>query len=189
MTVPYPSRCFGQFDRRAVNVRLSTFRRRMRQYFVAALAMAVPASAWATPVGIGSGTVSGMDIVRVFGGLIVVLAVLLGGLWLLKRFGARGLSAQSRSLRVISSLPVGNRARLLLVQVQEAQLLIGVTVQRVELVARFDAVSADADAVSPRTEGSFIERLRQSLNRERDDKDEGCNRLANSDRGGDSPRD
>lgn len=163
----------------------------MRQYFVAALSIAVPASAWATPVGIGSGAVSGMDVVRVFGGLIAVLAVLLGGLWLLKRFGARGLSAQSRSLRVISSLPVGNRARLLLVQVQEAQLLIGVTVQRVELVARFDTVSADTDAVavSTRTEGSFIERLRQSLNRERDDRDEGCNRLANSDRGGDSPRD
>jgi len=165
---------------------LPTFARMGRQYFVVAVLSMTPALARAASAAPRGDGVSAMDVVRVFGGLVLVLGVLLGGLWLMKRFGIRGMNAPRGQLRVISSLSVGNRARLLLVQVREAQMLIGVSAQRVELVARFDAGSADTPAAAG--EASFVERLRQSLDREQGNKDESRDRLADVDRGSDSPR-
>lgn len=161
--------------------------RRLRQYSVVPVLLLFPACAAAATGSAADAGVSAMQVVRVFGGLILVLAVLLGGLWLLKRFGGSGLRAPRGQLRVLSSLSVGNRARLLLVQVREAQLLIGVSAQRVELVARFD--DAGDEALPASSEGSFVERLRQSLNRERDGGHADSDHLADVDRGGSAPRD
>ena len=58
--------------------------------------------------------------------LVAVLALIAGLAWLLKRLPATGLRG-SEQLRVVSSLTVGQRERLLVVQVGEQQLLLGVT--------------------------------------------------------------
>jgi len=168
-------------------VRRPTVRQAWRQYSVALGLALLPACAFAAPSGAADAGVSAMQMVRVFGGLIVVLAVIVGGLWLLKRFGGAGFRAPRGQLRVLSSLSVGNRARLLLVQVREAQLLIGVSAQRVELVARFD--DAGDETVPAASAGSFVERLRRSLDKERDDRHADRDDLADVDDGGDPPRD
>lgn len=60
--------------------------------------------------------------------LLAVLALIVGLAWLLKRLPGAGLRS-SDQLRVVSSLAVGQRERLLVVQVGPQQLLLGVTAQ------------------------------------------------------------
>lgn len=60
--------------------------------------------------------------------LLAVLALIVGLAWLLKRLPGAGLRS-SDQLRVLSSLSVGQRERLLVVQVGPQQLLLGVTTQ------------------------------------------------------------
>lgn len=60
--------------------------------------------------------------------LLAVLALIVGLAWLLKRLPGTGLRS-SDQLRVLTSLTVGQRERLLVVQVGPQQLLLGVTAQ------------------------------------------------------------
>lgn len=72
---------------------------------------------------------------RVFLGLILVLALMFALAWLAKRMrlapGAIGSAGVIRTLAVSS---LGNREKLLLVQVGEEQLLLGVTSQQITLL-------------------------------------------------------
>ena len=60
--------------------------------------------------------------------LLAVLALILGLAWLLKRLPATGLRG-SEHLRVVSSLVVGQRERVVVVEVGGQQILLGVTPQ------------------------------------------------------------
>ena len=60
--------------------------------------------------------------------LVAVLALIVGLAWLLKRLPGAGLRS-SDQLRVVTSLAVGQRERLVVVQVGQQQLLLGVTTQ------------------------------------------------------------
>lgn len=62
--------------------------------------------------------------------LVAVLALIVGLAWLLKRLPGSGLRS-SEQLRVVTSLAVGQRERLLVVQVGGQQLLLGVTAQSI----------------------------------------------------------
>jgi flagellar protein FliO/FliZ len=64
------------------------------------------------------------ELLRVFGGLVAVIAVFVAALWLLKRLQP-GLRPPNGPMRVLSTLSLSPRERLLLVQVGEQQLLLG----------------------------------------------------------------
>ena len=68
------------------------------------------------------------ELLRVFGGLVAVIAVFVAALWLLKRFQP-GMRASSGPMRVLSTLHLAPREKLLLVQVGEQQLLLGSSAQ------------------------------------------------------------
>ncbi|MEW6560358.1 MAG: flagellar biosynthetic protein FliO [Pseudomonadota bacterium] len=68
------------------------------------------------------------ELLRVFGGLVAVIAVFVAALWLLKRLQP-GSRASSGPMRVLSTLHLAPRERLLLVQVGEQQLLLGSSAQ------------------------------------------------------------
>ncbi len=79
----------------------------------------------------------------------LVLVLLLGTLWVLRRIGASGLRAQSgRRLAVVESLWLGNRQRVVLVRVDQREILLGVSAQG---VTRLDApvIGALPEAASP----------------------------------------
>jgi len=60
----------------------------------------------------------------------LVLVLLLGTLWVLRRIGASGLRAQSgRRLAVVESLWLGNRQRVVLIRVDQREILLGVSAQ------------------------------------------------------------
>lgn len=61
-------------------------------------------------------------------GLILVLGLILGLAWLLKRLPGTGLGLRPNDqLRVVTSLSVGTKERLLVVEVGGEQLLLGVS--------------------------------------------------------------
>jgi flagellar protein FliO/FliZ len=67
---------------------------------------------------------AGASLLQVFLGLGVVIAALVGGLWLLKRVSAQHGAAGA--LRVIAGTSVGPRERVVLVEVEDTWLIVGV---------------------------------------------------------------
>ncbi|MCC6657957.1 MAG: flagellar biosynthetic protein FliO [Rhodocyclaceae bacterium] len=95
----------------------------MRKIFLLFFA-ALPgaALAQAAPVGLPD---AGAGLLQVFIGLGVVIAAIVGALWLLKRLSApRGAAAGA--LRVIAGAAVGPRERVVLLEVEDTWLVIGV---------------------------------------------------------------
>lgn len=77
--------------------------------------------------------VSAAQIVRLVLGLAVVVAVLLLAAKVLPRLGAAGTAATD-SFRIVSSLPVGQRERVIVLQLGERQVVLGVAPGRVDLL-------------------------------------------------------
>lgn len=70
--------------------------------------------------------------------LFVIVALILGMGWVAKRFSAFGhLNSQGR-MKVLATLPVGNRERVVLVQVGQQCLLLGVAPNKVNTLHVFD---------------------------------------------------
>lgn len=61
-------------------------------------------------------------------GLVVVLALAVGLSWLLRRYAL----PRDGIIRVIGGLPLGSRERLLLIEVDDARLLIGITPSQIQ---------------------------------------------------------
>lgn len=70
--------------------------------------------------------------------LILVLLIIFAAAWLLRRFGRFSAVAEGK-LQVLGAISVGQRERIMLVQVGEEQLLIGVTTSRISTLHRLNA--------------------------------------------------
>jgi len=91
-------------------------------------------------------------------GLGVVVAAIFFVAWLLRRIGA--VSVNNGQLKVVAGLALGQRERVLLVQVGDKhQVLLGVTQGRISKLSEFDVPVVDTEASG----GEFSERLRGAL--------------------------
>ncbi|MFN4289884.1 MAG: flagellar biosynthetic protein FliO [Permianibacter sp.] len=99
---------------------------------------------------------------RLLFGLLAVLGLLLVCAWLVRR---GGLTGQSGVIKVVAQTPVGTRERLVLIQVGEQQLLIGVTAQQISLLHTLpEPVAAAAPGNAG---GRFAEQLAQLMKGQR----------------------
>ena len=100
--------------------------------------MTVPAVAHeAVPAVSPSSLFTGDYLLQVIGSFVVVILLLVGVLVLLRRFN--GVSSQmSGNMRVVSSVGVGQRERVVLLQVGEEQILVGVGPGNVRKIHAFD---------------------------------------------------
>lgn len=95
----------------------------------------------------------------------VVLAVIVALAWLLRRM-ARFNRSVNGQLRILGGLAVGNRERIVLVQVGRAQLLVGVAPGRVQTLHVLDEPVETPQTASAAGDGrsvSFAKRLRAML--------------------------
>ncbi|MDO6564675.1 flagellar biosynthetic protein FliO [Amphritea sp. 1_MG-2023] len=99
------------------------------------------------------------SIMQLLAGLILVIGLIFLLAWLLKRYS--GLPGQHRALRVVASVPLTTREKLVLVQAGEQQLLLGVAPGRVNLLHSYDQPLIEAGS-SP---GEFAAKLQQVLQR------------------------
>ncbi len=72
------------------------------------------------------------SVARLMLGLVIVLSFLLVTAWVLRRGGV--ITGNSGVIRIVAQTPVGTRERLVLIQVGEQQLLVGVTAQQIQLL-------------------------------------------------------
>jgi len=96
-------------------------------------------------------------------GLIVVLGVMVGMVWLLKRTGVAGKPAGS-VMRVVGGVSVGNRERILVVEVADEWIVVGVTPTNINALSTMPRQDAPA---SPQYGGSvptnFAAWLKQTI--------------------------
>jgi len=132
-----------------------------KRVFLALFLLFWSASAWAK----GSSPedfegVSGL--VNVMLSLLVVLAVVFALAWMLRRMqGFTG--ARNAHMKVIAQLPLSTRERLMLVDVDGRQLLLGVSPGGIRTLHVLDEPVADASG--PDDGASFRDRLMESLGR------------------------
>ncbi|MEJ2764145.1 flagellar biosynthetic protein FliO [Photobacterium sp. MCCC 1A19761] len=93
------------------------------------LVMSVPASA-APP--------TDMNIATTLAALMLVVMVILFLAWLLKRMKLPGIQGGDGALKILRQLPVGQRERIVLLQVGEEQMLVGITQQNISLISKVD---------------------------------------------------
>ena len=117
------------------------------RFLLAFLALTtVPAVAQeAVPAVSPSSLFTGDYLLQVIGSFVVVILLLIGVLVLLRRFN--GVSSQmSGNMRVISSVGVGQRERVVLVQVGEEQILVGVGPGNVRKIHAFNEPAVEPSA-------------------------------------------
>ncbi len=96
-----------------------------------------------------SGTGSHLLSVTLALGFIVVL--ILGASWFIRRFGAGGF-IQNSQMKILTSLALGTRERLILVDVAGKQLLLGVTATHISCLHEFEEPVILAESSAPNSE-------------------------------------
>ncbi len=96
-------------------------------------------------------------------GLIIVLSLFFACIWMMRKMG--NISIHSReNMKVVSALSLGMREKLILVQVGEKQLLLGVTPGRIEnLLVLEDEEQLFQQASNKQVEGEFARKLKQLM--------------------------
>lgn len=100
----------------------------------------------ATPV---VAPVGAETIMSVLFGLLGIVALILGLAWFAKRAGATGWS-RSSDMKIVATLALGTRERLLVVDIANTQILLGVTAQNINQLHVFDTpvIKTDGSANS-----------------------------------------
>lgn len=88
-------------------------------------------------------------------GLLAVLAVIVVAAWFMRRFGKLNFNA-GRSIKILEGMAIGQRERVVLMQVGEKQLLVGVTPGRIETLLVLDE---NIKVEKQKAQISFAERL------------------------------
>jgi len=96
-------------------------------------------------------------------GLLIVLVSIVGLAWMMKRFGRLQSSAKG-ALQIIDGMALSTRERIVLVQVGDTQILLGVAPGRVEAVHVLD--TPVVTEVREEMTGSFATRLKEALVKE-----------------------
>lgn len=93
-------------------------------------------------------------------GLLLVLGVIFGLAWLIRRMGQFTAPANAQ-VKVLGGVSVGQREKVLIIQIGDAQLVIGVAPGRVNTLHVFDKPVLMNEAKS--VTGSFAARLQSAI--------------------------
>jgi flagellar protein FliO/FliZ len=118
-----------------------------------------------TPVPSSSGP-SAVNLLQTIFGLVVVLALLAGLAWFLKRFGPKNATG-SADLRIVGALNLGGRERIVVVEVGDQWIVVGASPGRVNALAtlpRQQAAAPVPGAYAP-SATSFSEWLKQTIDK------------------------
>jgi flagellar protein FliO/FliZ len=101
---------------------------------------------------------------QVLFGLLIVLAAVVATAWLLRRFSF-GQHAANGAVRVIGGVALGQRERLVLVEIGETWLVLGVAPGQVNTLHSLPRPADIPDTRNPSTETGFAARFAQALRR------------------------
>ncbi|MCO5097981.1 MAG: flagellar biosynthetic protein FliO [Rhodocyclaceae bacterium] len=133
----------------------------MRNFIPLSLAaMPLPAFAQSAPL-----PDAGASLLQVAIGLGAVIAALVGGLWLLKRLSAAH-GALAGTLRVIAGASVGPRERVVIVEVEDTWLVVGVAPGQVNALHRMPKGRLAATPAAPagKNFGAWLKLMKERRN-------------------------
>ena len=108
--------------------------------------------------------VSTEGMLKMVAGLLLVLAIIAAIVWILKRFALHPGPA-SGAIKIIASAAVGQRERIVLVEVENTRLVLGVAPGRVNTLHCIDRPSTKSsnDTLPESNSSKFQEQLNQSI--------------------------
>lgn len=122
-----------------------------------------PVNPTPVPLGVPSDNMMNLALLGKTGmALVVVLVCVLACGWLARRMGTRPL-APGKQLRVVSSTGLGQREKVVIVEVRGQWLVLGVTAQQVTALAQMDAPQPEPEPPVVALGDSFAERLANAL--------------------------
>ncbi|MGP3593039.1 flagellar biosynthetic protein FliO [Vagococcus sp. WN89Y] len=92
--------------------------------------------------------IPGSPLLQVSGALFGIIAVILIAAWLAKRVGIGGKTAGARGLKVSASASVGTRERVVIVDVEDARLVLGITPNTINLLHKLPPAPANSEDVN-----------------------------------------
>lgn len=107
--------------------------------------------------------VSGENILSMVLSLILILAIILLLAWGARRFGGMAFKG-SHALKILTGISMGARERIVLVQVGEQQLLLGISPGRIQTLHVLDK-PISLDAGGEPVASAFANRLKSILNK------------------------
>ncbi len=107
----------------------------------------------------------GAELVQVLGGLLLVLGLVVALAWLTRRLNGARFNGAGR-LRLVGGLSLGSRERILVVEVEDVHLVLGVAPGRVQTLHVLDRPLQDEDLSPAEGEEGFSRRLGRLLGRQ-----------------------
>lgn len=133
-----------------------------RTFFIASLAIASTAGAAEVGAG-GTAPDLGASALQMVFGLLIVLGLLLGALWLLKRI-SQPQGTAAGLLRVVAGVAVGSRERVVILELGNSWLVLGVAPGRVSALAEIPRQEVPTSAATT-TGRDFPAWLKQMVER------------------------
>jgi len=127
----------------------------------ATAAAAAPAAAPALAPAAAPHPVEGPSFAPMGLALLVVLGLMGGAVWVLRRSGIAPQGGGNRLLRVVSQLPVGPRERVLVVEAGERWLLLGVSSAGITRLGTLPKGEAGAPPPGAAAFGTLLDKLRK----------------------------
>ncbi|GEM_PF-1050951 len=137
--------------------------------FLAGLMCAAYSSkSWAQATTVPAPTSSAGSMLQMLLGLAVVLAVILAAAWFLRRIGMPH-AASNHLLKPIGSLALGTRERIVVIEIADQWLVLGVTAQQISTLHTLSKCTPDADkshgSARPGIDTAFAQKLKDLLRR------------------------
>ncbi|HVL75577.1 MAG TPA: flagellar biosynthetic protein FliO [Noviherbaspirillum sp.] len=120
------------------------------------LAGAAPAFGADAPAGTAG------SLLQVLFGLVVVLALMAGAAWLLRRMGVAG-TGTANVARVVGGVSVGNRERVMVVEVADQWIVVGVAPGRVNALSSLPRQEIIPTHPAPAQSSEFSAWLRKTI--------------------------
>ncbi|ECG8589286.1 flagellar type III secretion system protein FliO [Salmonella enterica subsp. salamae] len=89
---------------------------------------------------------TGSPLIQVSGALIGIIALILAAAWMIKRMGFAAKGNHTRGLNVSACASLGPRERVVIVDVENARLVLGVTASQINLLHTLPPAEIDAKA-------------------------------------------
>ncbi|MDB7011952.1 flagellar biosynthetic protein FliO [Escherichia coli] len=105
-----------------------------------------------------SAPVSSAPLLQVSGALIAIIALILAAAWLVKRLGFAPKRTGVNGLKISASASLGARERVVVVDVEDARLVLGVTAGQINLLHKLPP-SAPAEDMPPADFQSVMKNL------------------------------
>jgi flagellar protein FliO/FliZ len=128
------------------------------KYIIPAL-LGVCAPTFANDQSGASSTGGGIQVLMI---LIIVLGLMVAAAWLLKKFNATGATSGG-AIKIIGGVAIGSRERIMVVEVADQWIVIGVTASNISALATMPKQEATLLPEDQTPSNSFSSRLKQFI--------------------------